>query len=197
MEAIHVGDAMVNYVLGTGAHAMMLVALFRRQAPRLLGEEDYRMIRPKDFLYNGLGNHPKVGDSDLLRRAELYDKFMEKMALSLVHETSFTIGRYDPPAIILPGAIIQANAHVMENVIINTGAIIEHDCLIGKHCHIAPNATICGSVTIGNLTHIGAGAVVLQGLKIGSNCVVGAGSVVTKDMPDNSTWVGNGFHVPV
>ena len=93
----------------------------------------------------------------------------------------------------MPGAVINYGALVRENTIINTAAVVEHDCDVGAHCHIAPNATLCGGVKVGELTHIGAGSVVLQGITIGSGCVVGAGSVVTKDMPDNTTWIGTKF----
>ncbi|MBI5613623.1 N-acetyltransferase [Candidatus Gottesmanbacteria bacterium] len=38
---------------------------------------------------------------------------------------------------------------------------------------------------------IGAGAVILPGITIGKNAMVGAGAVVTKDVPDNTTVIGN------
>ncbi|GGO00132.1 sugar O-acetyltransferase [Saccharibacillus kuerlensis] len=38
---------------------------------------------------------------------------------------------------------------------------------------------------------IGGGAILLPGVTIGKGCVIGAGSVVTKDIPANSTAVGN------
>jgi acetyltransferase-like isoleucine patch superfamily enzyme len=38
---------------------------------------------------------------------------------------------------------------------------------------------------------IGSGATILGGLTIGENALVGAGSVVTKDVPDDTTVVGN------
>jgi acetyltransferase-like isoleucine patch superfamily enzyme len=38
---------------------------------------------------------------------------------------------------------------------------------------------------------IGANAVVKQGITIGRNCMIGAGSVIIKNVPDNSTIVGN------
>jgi acetyltransferase-like isoleucine patch superfamily enzyme len=38
---------------------------------------------------------------------------------------------------------------------------------------------------------IGAGAVILPGITIGEGAIVGAGAVVTKDVPPNTTVVGN------
>lgn len=38
---------------------------------------------------------------------------------------------------------------------------------------------------------IGANATILPGITIGENAMVGAGSVVLKNIPANTTWVGN------
>lgn len=46
-------------------------------------------------------------------------------------------------------------------------------------------------ITIGDDCWIGGGAIILPGITIGNRCIVGAGSVVTKNVPDNTTVVGN------
>jgi maltose O-acetyltransferase len=46
-------------------------------------------------------------------------------------------------------------------------------------------------VSIGDDCWIGGHATILPGVSIGSRCIVGAGAVVTKDVPDDSTVVGN------
>ena len=38
---------------------------------------------------------------------------------------------------------------------------------------------------------IGTSVTILAGIHIGKNAVIGAGSVVTKDIPDNTTVIGN------
>lgn len=91
---------------------------------------------------------------------------------------------------VLAGAIVNTDAFVNDNTIINTGAIVEHNSQIGAHCHVATGATICGDVTVGDGTHIGAGATVIQGITIGSKCIIGAGAVVITDVPDGHTAVG-------
>jgi len=91
---------------------------------------------------------------------------------------------------VLAGAIVNTDAFVNDNTIINTGAIVEHHSQIGAHCHVATGATICGDVTVGDGTHIGAGATVIQGITIGSKCIIGAGAVVITDVPDGHTAVG-------
>jgi len=54
-----------------------------------------------------------------------------------------------------------------------------------------PNTSICCGVIVGEGTYIGASSVVIPGVKIGKWCIIGAGSVIIKDIPDNSTVVGN------
>ena len=94
-------------------------------------------------------------------------------------------------SVVFMQAALQVDVVVGKHCIINTGASVDHDCNLGDFVHISPNATLCGSVNVGRLTQIGANATVLPNLVIGSNCIVGAGAVVTKDVPDNSTVVGN------
>jgi sugar O-acyltransferase (sialic acid O-acetyltransferase NeuD family) len=93
--------------------------------------------------------------------------------------------------VFFPYSCINSDTKIGNNVIINTHAVIEHDCSIGDHSHIAPHATLCGGVSVGEGTFIGAGATIIPGVKIGAWSIVGAGSVVLKDIPDNTTVVGN------
>jgi len=177
-------------VLGIGGHARMLAAIAARAGqttPTLL---DF-LETPSDGadLLNGVGNAPKIGEADLRRRAEIYEKYKSRMRTAV-----------DPSAIVLgecagdvfPGAIINIGAQVGANAIINTGALIEHDCIIGPHSHIGPGAVLCGNVEIGEMTHIGARAVIKQGIKIGSGCVVAIGAAVFKDLPDGATLLSDG-----
>lgn len=48
-----------------------------------------------------------------------------------------------------------------------------------------------GKVRIDDGAWIGAGAILLPGVTVGEGAVVGAGSVVTRDVPPNTTVVGN------
>lgn len=49
--------------------------------------------------------------------------------------------------------------------------------------------------TFGDNVSVYANAVVIGGIHIGNNCNIGAGAVVTKDIPDNSTVVGNPMRI--
>ena len=46
-------------------------------------------------------------------------------------------------------------------------------------------------IVIGEDCWLGANVTVLPGVRIGNRCIIGAGSVVTKNVPDDSVWVGN------
>lgn len=90
---------------------------------------------------------------------------------------------------VMSGAILQSNANIGVNSIINSGAIIEHDCSIGAHNHIAPGATLSGGVITGRQVHIGTGANIIQGIEIGHQAIVGAGCTVVRDVPENQVII--------
>ena len=100
------------------------------------------------------------------------------------------IRNYENKMIVMPNAIINVDAVLGDNVLINTGAVVEHESFVGAHTHIASKACLLGNVTVGEETLIGGNSTIRQGLTIGSHAVVGMGSVVTKDVPDTYTVVG-------
>ena len=93
--------------------------------------------------------------------------------------------------VIMANAIINSSVKIGKHCIINTNTVIEHDCIINDFAHISPSATLCGNVFIDKGTHIGAGAIINPNIKIGKWCIIGSGSVVIKDIPNNTTVVGN------
>lgn len=52
-----------------------------------------------------------------------------------------------------------------------------------------------GLPSIGNNVFIGCGACILGNISIGNNVKIGANAVVLKDVPDNSTVIGNPGHI--
>lgn len=94
-------------------------------------------------------------------------------------------------SLISPQVIVGGGVSFGKNVIVRQQALVGHDSQIGSYCFIGPNAGIMGRVTIGSKTFIGAKALVRENVTIGKNCMVGMGAVVTKDIPDNTTVVGN------
>ncbi len=67
---------------------------------------------------------------------------------------------------------------------------IAHNVVLGKNSTVIACANIMGSVSTGENAYISSSTVRNQ-IKIGSNAVVGMGAVVVKNVPDNTTVVGN------
>jgi len=80
--------------------------------------------------------------------------------------------------VIMHNVIINANAKIGMNCIINTKALIEHDAVIGNHCHISTGAIVNGGVQIGNNVFYGSGAVSKEYVSIPDNSFIKANSIV-------------------
>lgn len=93
--------------------------------------------------------------------------------------------------ILMHQSVVNADATVDVNCIVNTKALIEHDSKVGKHCHISTGAIINGGVVIGDNCFIGSGAIVAHNVNIVANTIIGAGSVVLKSINIPGVYMGN------
>ncbi|MGE5608601.1 MAG: acetyltransferase [Bacillota bacterium] len=89
------------------------------------------------------------------------------------------------------GASIGGGVTIGDQVAIGPGCIIGHDCRIDDLAIVAPGAVISGFVHIGRNCYIGAGAAIRQRIAIGEQSLVGMGAVVIRDVPMQTTVVGN------
>ncbi|MED4552328.1 acetyltransferase [Lysinibacillus capsici] len=190
-------------IIGNGGHARVLTEIIISREKKILGytapQEEENMFNlnylgPDDII---LKYHPDevelvlgIGSvSPNPVRASIFHYFKEKGYLfaNIIHPkaTISSSCRVGQGVQIMAGVVIQTNAQLADNTIINTGAILDHDSIIQEHVHIAPGTTISGGVQIGEGTHIGTGVKIIQGITIGENCLIGAGSVVIKDIDDN------------
>lgn len=80
--------------------------------------------------------------------------------------------------IIMHHALINSNAKIGKNCIINTKSLIEHDAVIGDFCHISTGAIINGGVNIGSCTFIGSGTITKQYISIPDKSFIKAGSLI-------------------
>jgi sugar O-acyltransferase (sialic acid O-acetyltransferase NeuD family) len=151
--------------------------------PILGGREQLKRLRKKNFTYL------IVGVGDCRARLELADLALTKgfkLATAIHPKTTIAndvfIGR---GTVIMAGSVVNPQARIAQNVIINTLASVGHECQLEKGVHVGPGVRLGGGVKIGKGSWIGIGAVAKDNIKIGANVTVGAGSVVIKDLPDN------------
>lgn len=78
-------------------------------------------------------------------------------------------------SIVMHDVIVNANAKVGVNCILNTKSLIEHDAKIGDFCHISTAAVINGGSIIKEKSFIGSNSVVRDNISVPSKSVVRAG----------------------
>lgn len=88
------------------------------------------------------------------------------------------------------GVIVNSDARIAENSILNTGCTVDHDCVIGAHVHIAPGTNLSGAVTVGEGALLGVGSCATMGASIGAWSIIGAGAAVVCDLPANKVCFG-------
>ena len=197
-------------IIGAGDHAKVLLDILLEQDVTVIGltdksiskgtciygvpviGDDSEILKYKTDeieLVNGIGS---VGNTSI--RQKVFSSLKEKgyFFRSVIHEASIVSKRakLGEGVQLLAGAIVNIEAEIDDNTIINTKTSIDHGCVIGKHCHIAPGCSFSGCVRIGDCTHIGTGTSIIQGINIGKNVLIGAGSVVINNVSDNEKAFG-------
>lgn len=188
-------------IYGASGHSKVIIEILERRGVSVKGLYDddpgkkllfeYNVTNKKSFLklnnsnwIIGIGDNvirKKIAKNNSLNYTEIID-------IGTNISKRIRVGR---GTVIMPGVTINSSVVIGEHAIVNTNASIDHDCILMDYVHISPNTTLCGGVHIGEGTHIGAGAVVIPGVKIGKWVKIGAGSVIIRDIPDNTTVVGN------
>jgi UDP-perosamine 4-acetyltransferase len=198
-------------LIGAGGHAKVLVDCLRRQGVRVLGFVERnaglhgRTVCGLPVLGGdaALARHAgrgtwlvnAVGSTGTLARRKAVFESLKRAGhafLTVVHPSA-VLGdgvTLSEGAQIMAGVVVQPDAVIGANSIINTGARIDHDCAIGAHTHVAPGCVLSGNVRVGDETQLGTGAAVIQGVTIGSRCLVAAGAVVVRNVPDGARVAG-------
>jgi serine O-acetyltransferase len=120
--------------------------------------------------------------------------WMYKRRLFLLSRLVSQISRFLTGIEIHPGAVIGDGVFIDHGA----GVVIGETCEIGDNVVIYQGVTLGGTgkdvgkrhPTIGNNVVIGAGTAVLGPIHVGHNSKLGAGTVVLRDVPPNSTVVG-------
>ena len=209
-DAGYGGQIMRIVVVGAGGHArVVLESLVALGVYEIVGLTDPDQSKWRTLL----GGYPILGGDDVLPtlrsegvdgaiialgsnrlRARLFECVIAlgfKM-VNAIHPWSWISpsAQIGNGVVVMAGAVINANAQVGDNTIINTSATVDHDCCIGDHVHIAPGCHLGGNVQVGIGTLVGISASVIPDRRIGQWSIVGAGAVVVRDLPDNCVATG-------
>jgi sugar O-acyltransferase (sialic acid O-acetyltransferase NeuD family) len=90
----------------------------------------------------------------------------------------------------MAGAIVNPEARLGRQCIINTRASVDHEDILEDGCELGPGATLCGLVHMEAGAWVCAGATVLPRIRIGADAIVGAGSLVAGDVAAGTIVVG-------
>lgn len=133
-----------------------------------------------------------VGDNRA--RAELFATYLAAgMRPAIVVHPSAVIAKgveIGGGTFVAAGVVVNVDARIGHNAILNTSCTIDHDCLVGDHAHVGPTSGLCGGVQVGEGALIGVGCSIIPLCSVGEWSVVGAGSAVVRDVPANSLYAG-------
>lgn len=86
---------------------------------------------------------------------------------------------------------VLSNTHISKGVKIGLSCCIGHNCQVGENVMVLANSIIGGSSIVEKNAWISMMVVIRDGITIGQNSIVAMGAVVTKDVPANTTVMGN------
>jgi serine O-acetyltransferase len=121
--------------------------------------------------------------------------FLYQLRLPVIPRLISQISRLLTLIEIHPGATIGKRFFIDHG----NGTVIGETTIIGDDVMLYQGVSLAGTgkeqgkrhPTIGNNVVIGAGAIILGNIKVGDNSRIGAGAVVTKEVPPDTTVVGN------
>lgn len=200
-------------ILGAGAFAREVLDVF--EACREAGSHDEVAGFLVDSIYGQPGDlvngKPILGDLTWLRshpdvqavcavgnpadRRRIVERAMrEGVAFcSVIHPRAVITKRIDfgKGVIVTAGVVLTNQIVIGDHVILNLACTIGHDVRIANFATVAPGANLSGNVIVGTGAFVGTGACVLEKTRIGQWSVVGAGAAVIRDVPPNTTVIGN------
>jgi len=136
-----------------------------------------------------------IGNNNGKDRSTIAEMLIKKKMkpISLIHKKSIIHSsvKLGKMLMIMPGAVINPNAQIMDYSIINTSAVIEHDCVLDSGVEIMGSASIAGSCKIKKNSTIGTNATVFPNIIINEHSYIGAGSVIRNNVKKDNIVIGN------
>jgi sugar O-acyltransferase (sialic acid O-acetyltransferase NeuD family) len=194
-------------IVGAGGHGKVVAdAIIARGTDSLVGffDEDPSLWGKSHLGLPILGpieswrGHPVdaivVAIGENMARKRQYEKLKVAGAkLATVVHPQATLGKgviLGEGVVALAHVVVNPDARIGVNTILNTASTVDHDCVIGSHSHLAPGVRIAGDVSLGDGVFAGIGAVVIPGVSIGHWSLIGAGAVVIRDAPEGAKLIG-------
>jgi sugar O-acyltransferase (sialic acid O-acetyltransferase NeuD family) len=127
-----------------------------------------------------------------LRVAALLEQAGVPIAPSILHPSAVIspFAWIEDGAVVLGGAVVQAEARVSRHAYVHTASSVSHDARVGEYASLHPGVQIGGGAHLGERCFVGIGATILPNVRIGDGTIVGAGAVVLHDLPAYVTAVG-------
>jgi sugar O-acyltransferase (sialic acid O-acetyltransferase NeuD family) len=204
-------------VVGSSGHARVIIDSLEREAKfRIAGIIDtFKPVGHKCLGYEVLGDETRL--PELMKELDIFggviaigDNWIRHIVADRIRNTlpdfrfvtaihpSAQIAysaRVAAGTVVMPGAIIAANAEIGEFCIVNTKASIDHDGVMGAFSSLAPAVTAGGEVNIKQFAAVLLGSNIIHSISIGAHSVVGAGSLVLKCIPDQVVAYGIPAHI--
>jgi sugar O-acyltransferase (sialic acid O-acetyltransferase NeuD family) len=139
--------------------------------------------------YVGLGYLRLGVKTDVYNRLEAAGRRLP----SLIHSTSYAhpSSRIGDGCLVYPLCNIGEGVEIERGAVLNNSVVVSHGSHIGAMTYLSPGVVLSGNVVIGAEAFVGAGVVVANGKSVGARVRVGVGSVVTRDIPDDTSAIGN------
>jgi len=133
-----------------------------------------------------------IGDNRARRRISLLLERGGKTFLTIRHPKTTISPRavIGEGTITVAGTVVNRDARVGRDVILNTVCSIGHDCVVDDYAQVSPGVNLGGACVVGEGAFLGVGVKVVPEARIGAWSIVGAGSVVLGDLPERSLCVG-------
>ena len=133
-----------------------------------------------------------VGDNRARRRISLLLARAGKTSLTIRHPRTTISPRaaIGEGSIAVAGTVVNRDACVGRDVILNTICSIGHDCVVDDYAQVSPGVNLGGACVVGEGAFLGVGVKVVTEARIGAWSIVGAGTVVLGDLPERSFCVG-------
>lgn len=188
MKRHHSAAPVAVAMIGNGAHARDLTAIYKRVYPDLglayYDDDVAKQYGQVKAVERWDGRPFYIGVNDPQTRQVLDMRLDPDRAADALVDPTAVVGlrsELRPGCVLAPGVVLLADVKLGNHVHVNYGSSLTR-AVVGEYTTIAPGVTVCGDVTIGKRVFIGAGAVIKNLVEIGDDAFIRMGSVVKRNV---------------